>query len=85
MTDFATAFGAALDANPTVEPEIAAKVKKILASPNGLLKRILVNRMEHAAAAHLDDGAGAIDWSKVDWTAVLGFILKLLVILLPLL
>lgn len=85
MLDFATAFGAAIDANPTVEPEVAAKVKEILAGHDGLLKRILVRRMEHAAAAHLDEGAGAIDWSKVDWSAVLGFILKILVMILPLL
>ena len=41
-------------------------------------RRRRLNRMEAHARAQLGKPVGAIDWSKVDWSAIIQMILKLL-------
>lgn len=62
------------------------RLKKLLdAKPSARRTRIL-ERMERHARVALDLHEDArIDWSKVDWSKVFDFVMKLILMLLPLL
>ncbi len=61
------------------------RIAAILDGPDSRAKRWFLKRAE--ADARLKLGLGdkvGIDWSKIDWAAILDFILKLAAIILPL-
>lgn len=91
---FADQLRTAIDNDPDANPYYSDRIKGLLDAPDSLRKRVALHMLENHAAAHVKnyygdnvpvDAAGAIDWSKIDWPAVLGVLLKILVALLPLL
>lgn len=83
---FAEALAKGISDNPGVSPYMAGEVLRILNAPDSLRKRFALRVLQNHAEAHLKedpntprDALGAIDWSKVDWAAVLGVLLKVLV------
>ncbi len=92
--DFAEALGAGIANDPDANPYYADRITNLLASPDSIRKRVVLRMLENHAEAHVKnyygdatprDETGAIDWSKIDWAAVLTTLLKILVALLPLL
>lgn len=81
---FATALGAHLEAKP--KPKLLERrLLKIINSPPSKRRTAILKALETRARDKLGVGAtAAIDWEKIDWQKVLDFLLKLLVILLPL-
>src|SRR5690348_10507077 len=61
------------------------RILAILNGPDSRLKRWFLKRAEADARLKLDLGDKVgIDWSSIDWQAILDFILKLAAIILPL-
>jgi hypothetical protein len=85
MNNFAEGLRQAITDNPDHEPAIAARVVAVLNGPDSLRQRLLLRRMETRVCIGMGyGGTAAFDWSKVDWAAVLGMVLKMLLIILPL-
>lgn len=92
--EFQQALTTAIQNDKDVNPFYADRITALLASPDSLRKRVVMRMLERHAVAHIEgvygdsaprDETGAIDWSKIDWAAVLTTLLKILVALLPLL
>ncbi len=91
--DFEQNLTKAISDNPGVSPYNAGTVLLALQKKHpGPVRRLLLRRMESHAAAHIGhdpntprDAAGAVDWSKINWSLWLSILLKVLVALLPLL
>ena len=81
---FSTALGAHLSAKP--KPKLLERrLLKIIRSAPSKRRTAILKALETRARDKLGVGATqAIDWEAVDWGKILDFLLKLLVILLPL-
>ena len=84
----ATSFAAGLSdylatkKKPTL---LERRLQKILDAKPSKRRTAILKALEARARDKLGVGATeAIDWGSIDWKAIIGFILQLLVILLPL-
>ncbi len=96
MSNFAVELRAQLEADPKLSRR-GKRILEILKSRPSRIKTRRLERMERHALAALEVGdlpssptpqameVGAIDWSTIDWSAVIGKILDVLLKLLPLL
>jgi hypothetical protein len=84
VASFATALGAHLETKK--KPKLLERrLLKILNAAPSKRRTAILKALETRARDKLGVGATqAIDWSAVDWQKILDFLLKLLVILLPL-
>ncbi len=87
--DFLTHFQAAITDNPDVETELAQKAMAVINGRKGIKRTLILNAFERHARqlSYAQQGVDIenIDWSKVDWMAILGTVLRILLLFLPLL
>lgn len=81
MENQTTVFAAKLREHLESEPRLSRRGEKVLrilkARPSRRRDR-QIRRMELHAAAELDTTPGEIDWTNLDWSAVIGQILSIL-------
>jgi hypothetical protein len=86
--EFLTHFQAAIADNPDVETELAQKALAVINGRKGIKRTLILNAFERHARqlSYTQQGVDieAIDWSKVDWMAILGTVLRILLLFLPL-
>lgn len=85
--EFITHFTAAMDENPDVEPELARRAVAIINGRKGIRRTLILHALEtHArqlGAAAQGVPIEAVDLSKIDWMAILGTILRILIMFAP--
>ena len=85
-TDFASNLQAHLEAHPEIK---RPRLKRVLAAPDSPHRTRVLARIEAHVAIHFDDkvtrdAAGVIDWSAIDWPALLAQIVAFIEKILPL-
>lgn len=84
----AVSFGAGLGGYLAEKQKLTfweRRVKKIVDAPGSERRTRFLKILESRAREHLGVGATAkIDWSSIDWAALLSAILKFLLMILPL-
>lgn len=87
MQEFLTHFTAAIEANPDVEPELARRAMAVINGRKSIRRTLILNALERHSRQLSTTTQGvdieAIDWSKVDWMAILGTVLRILLLFAP--
>lgn len=82
MTDFATAFRAALTAKPKLSGR-EMRILKVLDEPPSKAKSRKLARIERRVRTEFGIGEKeAIDWSAIDWQALIQTVIKIIELIL---